>query len=170
MKTVLWIFKTILVWPLAFLIMLSSLVFPPKAQGDGIVAIYTGSGGSGVIEEFKIDLARKNSWRYYHSPWKERNKDALFEGFRFIGRLNAKKIAAFRAAANTYGFDKWEGRYAPDEPPGAGFGVWWITIIFADGTKQSSGGYHSWDYAPEGWPEMAAAFRELIGIDILANV
>ena len=161
--------KMILVWPLAFITMLFSLAFPPKAQGD-ISAVYAWHGGSGATTEFKVDLERKNLWRFEGPGFARRDEEALFDGFCFIGRLNGRKIAAFLEAADENGFIDWEGRYAPEEPNGPGFGSWHVTVVFTDGTKKESNGYRSSTHGPAGYAAMAAAFKALTGMDILANV
>ena len=156
--------KAILVWPFAFLMMLFSLLLPPKAEG--IAAVYIGSGGSGITRNYKVDLSRRNFWVYEHSPMKGRNEKAPFEGFCFAGRLGKGKIAAFLETADEYGFAGWEGDYdhERDEDPMPGGGPWHVTIVFADGATKESTGY--FDY-PEHWDEMREAFKALTGKDIL---
>ena len=59
--------KAFFTMPLAFLMMLVSLVFPPKAQADNNVAeIYVrwDVPSALTLREYKIDLARKNLWAY----------------------------------------------------------------------------------------------------------
>ena len=61
--------KVILTMPLAVLMMLVSLVLPPKAQADNSIAeIYVriDAASALTIQEYKIDLARKNVWSYDH--------------------------------------------------------------------------------------------------------
>jgi len=163
--------KAILTLPLAFLMMLISLLLPAKPQADDSIAeiyIYWKIESVVTISEYKIDLARKNFWTYdYHGiPIKERSEKALFEGFKFAGRLNDNDITAFLAAAEENGFTAWEGNYPPPFID-LGSGPWRITVVFADGTTRVSSG-NSANGQPEHWAEMRAAFNALTGKDILA--
>jgi len=157
--------KAILVWPLAFLMMLVSLAFPPQAQADGDIAEITLSfGGSAIICDYKVDLARRNFWVYEKTPPLEpRDEEALFNGYSFAGRLSKSKIAAFLEAAAEYGFEDWDGEYG-EIPHWIGQNPWYVTIIFADGTTKTSTGLFG---RPEGWDEMKVAFKTLTGMDIL---
>jgi len=159
--------------PLAFIMMLVSLVFSPKTEGIAVIYVSHHSGFAMMSREYKIDLARKNLWEYSYYGLQgglPRNEKAPFEGFRFAGRLTKDKIAAFRAAAAEYGFGDWEGTYeydpgedGPPMPPTDG-PAWSVEIVFADGTRKSSGGYFGW---PEHWGEMRQAFEALTGLNIL---
>jgi len=157
--------KAFFTMPLAFLVMLFSLAFPPKAQAEGDIAVMTLShGGSAMICDYKVDLAQRNFWVYEKSPPLEpRDEKALFEGYSFAGRLSKGKIAVFLKAAGEYGFEGWEGEYG-EISPNIGTNPWYVTIIFADGaTKTSTGLFEH----PENWAEMRAAFKVLTGKDIL---
>ena len=162
--------KAFFTMPLAFLMMLVSLAFPPKTQADNSIAeIYVRCDvpSALTILEYKIDLTRRNLWAYdyYGSPIQERDEEALFEGFTFAGRLSKDKITAFLAAAEENDFTAWEGDYPPTYPI-VGNAVWRITIVFADGTTRVSSG-RSPDGFPEYWAEMSAAFKALIGKNII---
>ena len=163
--------KTILTMPLAFLMMLVSLAFPPKVQADNSIAeIYVrwDVASALTVREYKIDLARKNVWSYdyYGSPIQERSKGAWFEGYTFSGRLSKNKLAAFLAAAEENGFTAWEGEYPPTHKI-AGNARWKIAIVVANGTTRVSSG-DSPDGYPEHWTEMCAAFKALTGMNIIA--
>ena len=159
--------KAFFIMPLAFLMMLVSLAFPPKARADNSIAeIYLRVDVPSALSlrEYKFDLARKNFWayEYYGAPeTRERNEKALFEGFTFAGRLRKIKIAAFLAAAEANDFTAWEGDYPPTYNI-SGDGIWRIAIWFADGTTLVSSG-RSPDGFPEHWAEMCAAFNALAG-------
>jgi len=159
--------KAFFTMPLAFLMMLVSLAFPPQAQADNSIAeIYVrwDAASALTLREYKIDLARKNLWAYdyYGAPeTRERDEKALFEGFTFAGKLSKIKIAAFLAAAEENDFTAWEGDYPPTYPI-VGNAVWRITIVFADGTTRVSSG-DSPDGYPAHWAEMCAAFNALAG-------
>jgi len=165
--------KVFFTMPLAFIMMLVSLVFSPKTEGIAVIYVGHYSGFAMMSREYKIDLARKNLWehsRYGLQGDLPRNEKSLFEGFRFAGRLEDAKIAAFRAAAAEYGFGAWEGEYeydpgedGPPMPPTDG-PSWHIEIVFSDGTRKSAGGYHAW---PDHWAEMRQAFEALTGLSIL---
>lgn len=163
--------KAFFTMPLVFLMMLFSLVFPPKTQADNSIAeIHVRWDAASVLtlHEYKIDLARRNLWayEYYGNPeTRERDEEAPFEGYTFAGRLSKIKIAAFLAAAEVYDFTAWEGDYPPTYRI-AGNAVWRITIVFADGTTRVSSG-DSPDGYPEHWAEMRAAFKALTGRDIV---
>jgi hypothetical protein len=161
-------FKAFFTMPLAFLMMLVSLIGSPKTEGIAVVYVRQRLGFRGT-REYKIDLARKNLWEHSYGALlggqkQPRNEKALFEGFRFAGRLEDEKIAAFRAAATAYGFDTWEGNYEPDGPIIADGTTWLVTIVFADGTRRSSREYDAW---PEHWDKMRQAFEALTGMNIL---
>ncbi|MCL2494537.1 MAG: hypothetical protein FWE98_02625, partial [Oscillospiraceae bacterium] len=153
--------KAFFTMPLAFLMMLVSLAFPPKMQAGGDIAVITLShGGSAIVCDYKVDLARRNFWAYEKTPPLEpRNEEALFEGYSFAGRLSKSKIAAFLKTADEYGFKDWEGEYG-EIPPWDGANPWYVTIIFADGTSKTSTGL--FDH-PENWAEMKEAFKALTG-------
>ena len=157
--------KAFFTMPLAFLMMLFSLAFPPKAQAESSIAEITISrSGSAMICDYKIDLARRNFWVYEKSPPLEpRDSEALFEGYSFVGRLSKSKIAAFLEAADEYGFEDWEGKYG-EIPPNIGTNPWYVTIIFADGTTKTSTGLFEY---PENWAEMSAALNTLTGVKML---
>ncbi|MDR2686363.1 MAG: hypothetical protein LBB75_01305 [Oscillospiraceae bacterium] len=163
--------KAFFTMPLAFLMMLASLVFPPKTQADNSIAeIYVrwDAVSARTLREYKIDLARKNLWAYdyYGNPeTRERNEKVLFEGFTFAGRLREAKITAFLAAAEANDFTAWEGDYPPTYHVD-GNAVWRITIVFADGTTRVSSG-DSPDGYPAHWAEMCAAFNALAGTVII---
>jgi len=162
--------KAILTMPLAFLMMLFSLAFPPKAQADnGIAEIYVRIvvAARPPIREYKIDLANRNLWTYVcpDLPGQDRDEDAPFDGFTFAGRLSKLKIAAFLAAAKVNDFTAWEGDYPPTHLI-SGNAAWRITIVFADGTTRVSSG-SSPDGYPAHWAEMCAAFNALAGKDII---
>jgi len=168
--------KAILTLPLAFLMMLISLLLPAKPQADDSIAeisVHWISASVRTIREYKIDLARKNFWTYEYygsrspigNPIKERDEKALFEGFAFAGRLSDDKTAAFLAAAEENGFTAWEGFYPPTVFID-GNAVWRITIVFADGTTRVSSG-ETRDGYPANWAEMRDAFNALTGKDIL---
>ena len=162
--------KAILVWPLAFLMMLVSLALPPQTQADDSIAevhVRLHAVSALTLCESKIDLARRNFWtyKYYGSPMQERNEDTCFEGFTFAGRLSKSKIAAFLAAAEENSFTAWEGEYEPSYFI-SGDAAWQITITFADGTTRSSSG-RTPDGFPEGWNEMREAFKALTGGDYI---
>jgi len=159
--------KAFFTMPLAFIMMLVSLAFPPKAEGIAVIYVHHIIGLVGS-REYKIDLARKNLWEYSSSGgsyWSRETK-APFEGFRFAGRLTDEKIAAFRTAAEEYGFDTWEGKYEYDgsDPIVADGTTWFVDIIFADGTRKNPTGYCAW---PDHWAEMGQAFEALTGLRIL---
>jgi len=168
-------FKAFFTMPLAFLMMLVSLVFSPKTEGIAVIYVKHHNGFAMRTQEYKVDLARKNLWEHSYSGLQSglqrpRNEKAVFEGFGFAGRLTDKKIAAFRTAAAQYGFDTWEGDYAydpgedgPPLPPTDG-STWSVEIVFADGTRKTSGGYQGW---PDHWAEMRQAFEALTGLRIL---
>lgn len=163
--------KAFFTMPLAFIMMLVSLAFPPKAEGIAVIYVKYINGFAMASVEYKIDLERKNLWEHSYYGLQEglqrpRNSKAPFEGFRFAGRLADEKIAAFRAAAEAYGFGTWEGKYEYDGPgPVVADGTtWFVDIIFADGTKKSSTGYDAW---PDHWAEMRQAFETLTGLRIL---
>jgi len=159
--------KAFFTMPLAFIMMLVSLIGSPKTEGIAVIyaAEYTGLVGS---HEYKIDLARKNLWEHSYDMrdrlQRPRNAKALFEGFRFAGRLADEKIAAFRAAAEEYGFDTWEGKYENDGPLVMDGTTWRIEIVFADGTRKSSTGYEAW---PDNWAEMRQTLETLTGRRVL---
>jgi len=167
--------KAFFTMPLAFIMMLVSLAMPPKTEGIAVVYVRHYNGFAMMSNEHKIDLARKNLWEHSYrglpgSLQRPRNDKALFEGFRFAGRLTDEKIAAFRTAAAAYSFGAWEGNYAydpgengPPTPPTDG-STWSVVIVFADGTRKSSGGYFGF---PEHWAEMAQAFAALTGRSVL---
>lgn len=166
--------KAFFTMPLAFLMMLLSLAFPPKLE-QGIAVVYVSHGGGLAprSQEYKIDLARENLWQHDYNGFLRvfglpastpRDENAWFEGFNFAGRLKADKIAAFRAAAETYGFDSWEGEYKYDGDPPTDLPGWSIQIVFADGTVKESFGYCAY---PAHWAEMEQAFEALTGRQIL---
>jgi len=162
--------KAFFTLPLAFLMMLISLLLPAKPQADdSIAAIYIHLDASTAltIREYKIDLARKNFWEYNHYgvPVKERSEKALFEGFAFAGRLSDDKIAAFLSAVEENDFTAWEGDYSPPFIA-VGSGVWRITVVFANGTTRVSS-CNSNDSQPTHWVEMCAAFNALTGKNII---
>ena len=169
--------KAFFTLPLAFLMMLISLLLPAKPRVDDSIAevyIYWKIEPLRAICEYKVDLVRKNFWAYEYygnlhpidNPIKERSEKALFEGFKFAGRLSDDKITAFLAAVEENGFTAWEGNYPPPFID-LGSGPWRITVVFADGTTQVSSG-NSANGQPEHWAEMRAAFNALTGKDILA--
>ena len=149
---------------LAFVMMLFSLITNP-AGPDGIAVVHVSHSGFGrTLAEYKVDLARRNVWKYesWMFDYEPRDADARFEGYKFAGRLAKDKIDAFRAAAEQYGFADWEESYV-------NWGIldghqWSVEVIFADGTKKVS--YGSNDY-PATWGDMAQAFIALTGENIL---
>jgi len=158
--------KAFFAMPLAFLMMLVSLVFPPKTPaGNSIAEIYvrTAAAVRPPIHEYKFDLASQNFWTYVcpDLPGQDRDEDAPFEGFTFAGRLSKLRIAAFLAAAEVNDFSAWEGDYPPTYPTSGNL-AWRITIVFADGTTRVSSG-SSPDGYPAHWAEMCAAFNALAG-------
>jgi len=168
--------KTILVWPLAFLMMLVSLAFPPQAQADGDIAeiyICWDSASARITDEYKIDLERGNFWFYHYfsgNPLRgPRNENGLFEGYWFAHRLSNNQIKAFLTVVEESGFAEWEGEYnISDELPPPGGSSWNITITFVDGSVRTSYGTDWVDYGhPEGWAEMRTAFWLLTGMRLL---
>ena len=153
---------------LAFIMMLFSLVSKPGIT-QGIVEVRISLSAWGcAYSEHKIDLARGNLWEYktWVTERKRRNPNALFEGYRFAGRLEEDKIQAFLAAAEQYGFADWAERYmpAPGDPLIMDGTTWSVKIVFADGTTRESIGYMTY---PDTWDEMAAALAALTGKAVL---
>ena len=110
------------------------------------------------FKRYEIDL--KNNALWINNDTKDRSSPLTF-----VKNIDCKNIDNFIDNSEKYGFALWKGYYE-DERICDGT-TWKIFIRFSDATSQFSTGTCEGRKKPENWTEMAVAFKELTGEDIL---